>query len=164
VNTRADVLGNRLVLIAPSSSKAELAIAPRFALAQALGDGRLAIAEPDSVPAGKYARAALQSLGVWGSVAAHLAPTENVRAALMLVARGEAPFGIVYRSDAQSDPAVRVVATFPEDSHPTIVYPVAIVRTSAHPDAATFVAFVQTPAVRAIFAKHGFIAAASHDR
>lgn len=156
--TRASWLGNALVLVAPSSSGTTLAIAPGFALAAALGaDGRLAIAEPSSVPAGKYGRAALESLGVWSSVEARLAPVENVRAALLLVSRGEAPLGIVYASDATVDRGVRVVGTFPASSHPRIEYPVAILRASTHPDAAAFLAFVRTPAVRATFRRAGFV-------
>ncbi len=113
--TRANLLGNRLVLIAPADSAAKLGIAPNFPLAQALGNGRLAIADPNGVPAGRYGKAALESLGVWSSVADRLAPAENVRATLLLVSRGEAPLGIVYQTDANSDKGVKIVGTFPAE-------------------------------------------------
>src|SRR5467141_1658386 len=120
--SRRDVLGNSLVLIAPADSPLRLSIAPGFDLTAALGEGRLATADPDSVPAGKYARAALTKLGVWQSVSDRLVRGENVRAALAYVARGEAPLGIVYQTDAQAEKRVRVVDVFPEDSHPPITY------------------------------------------
>jgi molybdate transport system substrate-binding protein len=154
--TRRNLLGNRLVLIAPADTKVTLAIAPRFALARALGGGRLALADPDSVPAGKYARAALSALGVWDSVAAHVASAENVRAALAYVARGEAPFGVVYRTDALGEKRVRIVGTFPEGSHDPIVYPAALTR-EAGPEAAQFLRFLSGVEARTIFRKHGFI-------
>src|SRR5580692_6981237 len=115
-DTRKNLLGNSLVLISPADLNVTLKIAPQFALAKALGNGRLAIAEPNSVPAGKYAKAALTTLGVWSDVADHTAPAENVRAALAYVARGEAQFGIVYRTDALAEKKVRIVDTFPETS------------------------------------------------
>ena len=115
-NTRLNLLRNTLVLIAPSSSQATLKIAPHFGLAAALGTEKLAMANPDSVPAGEYGKSALQSLGVWTSVERQVVRAENVRAALLLVARGEAPFGIVYATDVASDRAVRIVDTFPADS------------------------------------------------
>ena len=155
--TRFNLAGNTLVLIAPKDSKSDIRIAPRFALAAALGaDGRLAIADPDAVPAGKYAKAALTSLGVWDAVAGRLAPAENVRATLLLVARGETPFGIVYRTDAAVEPGVRVVDTFPAGSYPTIVYPAAIVESSRNPAAAAYLAFLRSPGARAAFAAKGF--------
>jgi molybdate transport system substrate-binding protein len=129
--TRVNLAGNRLVLIAPAGQAPALAIAPGFALAKALGDGRLAVADPAAVPAGKYAQAALTSLGVWADVADRLAPAENVRAALLIVARREAPLGIVYRSDAVAEPRVTTVGTFPSETHPPVVYPAAVVASSS---------------------------------
>ena len=124
--TRADLLGNSLVLIAPADRAEQVTIGPGFPLAAMLGDGRLAIADPVAVPAGRYAKAALTTLGVWRQLAGRVAAAENVRAALLLVARGEAPFGIVYRTDAAAEPAVRIAAAFPPESHPPIVYPMAL--------------------------------------
>jgi molybdate transport system substrate-binding protein len=155
--TRRTLLGNRLVLIAPAGSAVKAEIGPGFPLAKLLGDGRLAIADPASVPAGKYAKAALEKFGVWDSVAAKLAPTENVRAALLLVARGEAPLGTVYATDAAVEPKVRIVAAFPDGSHPAIVYPAAL--TAAAPatgPAADFLALISSPAARKVFEKYGF--------
>jgi molybdate transport system substrate-binding protein len=123
--TRRDLLRSDLVLIAPAASTRKVAIAPGFDLGAALGGGRLAIANPDAVPAGKYAKAALLSLHAWDGVKDRIAPAENVRAALALVSRGEAPLGIVYRTDALADKGVRVIGTFPADTHPPIVYPMA---------------------------------------
>jgi molybdate transport system substrate-binding protein len=154
--TRANLLGNQLVLIAPVNSGDKLTIAPNFPLAQALGNGRLAIADPNGVPAGKYGKAALESLGVWASVADRLAPAENVRATLALVSRGEAPLGIVYRTDANSDKGVQIVGTFPENTHPPIVYPIAVVAASTNPGAPGYVAFLKSPTARPIFEKQGF--------
>jgi molybdate transport system substrate-binding protein len=153
--TRRDLLGNALVLIAPADSAVQLKIAPGFALAAALGGGRLAMADPDSVPAGLYGKAALTRLGVWDAVAAQLAPAESVRAALAYVTRGETPLGIVYRTDAEAQKRVRVVGVFPADSHPPIRYPVAL-TTSAGPDATQYLAFLSGSEARAIFARHGF--------
>ena len=119
-------------------------------------DGRLAVALTDSVPAGKYAKASFESLGMWSALQPRLAEAENVRAALLLVARGEAPLGVVYASDAKAEPAVRVLAVFPPGSHPPIVYPVARVAKSRHPQAAAFVHWLQTPEAGAIFRAHGF--------
>src|SRR4051794_8251941 len=121
-DTRVTLAGNVLVLIAPAGTPTSLKIASRFPIRQALGGGRLAVADPAAVPAGKYARAALTTLGVWDDVKDRLAPAENVRAALLLVERGEAPLGIVYRTDAMADTRVRIVDTFPRASHPPIVY------------------------------------------
>jgi molybdate transport system substrate-binding protein len=154
--TRANLLGNRLVLIAPANSAAKLGIAPNFPLAQALGNGRLAIADPNGVPAGRYGKAALESLGVWSSVADRLAPAENVRATLALVSRGEAPLGIVYQTDAASDKAVKIVGTFPEDTHPPIIYPMAVVASSTNRGAPAYIAFLKSPAARPIFEKQVF--------
>lgn len=154
-DTRTNLLGNRLALIAPSDSRVELAIAPGFPLAQALGRGRLAIGDPDSVPAGRYARSALTSLGAWNEVADRLVRAEDVRAALAFVARGEAPLGIVYATDARVNPRVRVVGLFPADAHLPITYPVALTRAAA-PGAETFLRFLCGEAARAAFAKAGF--------
>jgi len=153
--SRTVLLGNRLVLIAPSQSATELEIAPHFDLAKALGSGRLSLADPDSVPAGKYAKAALTSLGVWESVADKLAPAENVRVALAYVARGEAPLGIVYATDAAAEPRVRIVGTFPDATHPPIVYPAALVK-GAKPAARIFLEFLEGPQAAAVFQKAGF--------
>lgn len=153
--SRRDLLGNRLVLVAPAGSVAALAIRPGLDLASALGGGRLAMANPDSVPAGKYGRAALETLGAWAAVEKRLARTENVRAALALVSRGEAPLGIVYRTDALADPRVRIVDTFPESSHPSIVYPAAQVR-GADAAAGALLDYLAGPLARPIWEKHGF--------
>ncbi|HEU4662952.1 MAG TPA: molybdate ABC transporter substrate-binding protein, partial [Dokdonella sp.] len=155
--TRANLLGNAIVLVAPDDSPVKLDIAPGFAIAAALGkDGRLALAEPDSVPAGKYAKTALARLGVWDTVAARVVSADNVRAALNFVARGEAALGVVYRSDAVSEPAVRVVATFPDATHAPIVYPVAILAGHDTPAARALLELLHAPAARAIFREHGF--------
>ncbi|MFO1183218.1 MAG: molybdate ABC transporter substrate-binding protein [Bauldia sp.] len=155
--TRRDLLGNTLVLVAAKTSAIAATIAPGFGLAALLGrDGRLALANVDTVPAGKYAKAALQSLGVWESVAARLAQTADVRAALALVARGETPLGIVYGTDAHAEGGVKVVGTFPATSHPKIVYPLAELAASSNPDAAAFAAFLSSPAATAIFEREGF--------
>ena len=153
---RVNLLRNALVLIAPRSSTVRLTIEPGFALAAALAGGRLAMANPDSVPAGRYGRRALESLGVWASVASRVARAENVRAALFLVSRGEAPLGIVYRTDALADPGVRVVGTFPERSHPPIVYPAATLKASRSAAAAALLAALQTPRARAAWQRRGF--------
>jgi molybdate transport system substrate-binding protein len=153
--SRKDLLGNALVLIAPKTSTISLAIAPHFALVSALGGGRLAVADTDTVPAGRYARAALTALGVWEEASAHLAAAENVRVALAYVARGEAPLGIVYRTDALIEPAVKIVDTFPAGSHPPIVYPAALVK-GARPGTAAFLKFLSSEKARAVFEKAGF--------
>jgi molybdate transport system substrate-binding protein len=154
-SSRHNVLGNRLVLISPADSTVKIKIAPRFALAKLLGDARLATGNPDSVPVGKYAKIALTNLGVWSEVQDKIAPADNVRAALALVARGEAPLGIVYRTDALVEKKVRIVADFPASSHDPIVYPVAITA-KAQDGAADFVKFLRSPAAQAVFAKYGF--------
>jgi molybdate transport system substrate-binding protein len=154
-DTRCNLVGNRLVLIAPRAKPVALKIAPGFALAAALGPDRLALADPAAVPAGKYARAALTNLGVWNAVAGKIAPAENVRAALLLVSRGEAPLGIVYRTDAIADAGVVIVDTFPESTHPSIVYPAAL-TSSASAAAGKVLAFLKTPGARAVFDKQGF--------
>lgn len=154
-DSRRDVVGNALVLIAPVDSEVQLKIAPGFPLDKALGDGRLATGDPDTVPVGKYARAALTHLGVWSAVAAKVARAENVRAALAFVDRGEAPLGIVYATDALVDKKVRIVDTFPANSHPPITYPIAETAT-ARPAAAAFVAYLRGPEGQAVFRKYGF--------
>lgn len=155
--SRRDLLGNTLVLVAPKNSAAkQVVLKPGVDLLPLLGNGRLALALTASVPAGKYARAAFVSLGVWDSLQPKVAEGENVRAVLMLVAREEAPLGVVYGSDAQAEPGVRVLATFPADTHPPIVYPVARIAASRHPQAAAFVRWLATPAAAAIFRRHGF--------
>ena len=149
--SRSNLLSNRLVLIAPAGSSVKLDIAPNFPLAAALGNGRLSIADPEHVPAGKYARLALESLGVWGSVAGRTARAENVRAALVLVSRGEAPLGIVYRTDALADGRVRTVAEFPQSSHPPIVYPVALTASTRSPAARKLLEYLKSQAARALW-------------
>jgi molybdate transport system substrate-binding protein len=149
--SRRNLLGNRLVLI----GEKPLAIAPGFGLAVALGGGKLALADPAAVPAGKYGKAALTALGVWDSVAGHVAPAENVRVALEYVARGEAPYGIVYATDAKVDPAVKVAGVFPENNYPPIVYPVAL-TTGAPAAARDVLAFLGGAQARAIFDRAGF--------
>ncbi len=155
--TRTAFLSNRLVLIAPISSVVRLRIGRNFPLAAALGNGRLVMADPDAVPAGIYAKAALSNLGVWSSVAPKIVRAENVRAALALVERGEAPLGIVYATDARASSRVRVVGIFPVGSHPAITYPLAIIRTSSNPDAAGFRRFLLSRDGAAVFARRGFI-------
>jgi molybdate transport system substrate-binding protein len=153
--TRRSLLGNTLVLIAPVHSTITLKIAPHFPLAAALGERRLATGDPDSVPVGRYARSALQALGVWDQVATRIARAENVRVALAYVTHGEAPLGIVYGSDALVDHGVRVVDTFPADTHEPIVYPVALTR-SAQASASGFLAYLSSPAAGQVFARYGF--------
>jgi molybdate transport system substrate-binding protein len=153
--TRRSVLGNRLALVAPTDSKIELKIAPGFALAAALGRGRLATGDPESVPVGKYARSALTALGVWDDVADRLVRADNVRSALAFIARGETPLGIVYETDAKIEKRVRVVDFFPADSHPPIVYPVAATA-RARPAARQFVEFLQSASAQEAFKKYGF--------
>ncbi len=154
--TRAQFLRNQLVLIAPANSRATLRIARNFPLARALGSGRLAMADPVAVPAGKYGREALTNLGVWSSVQSRIAPAENVRAALLLVERGEVPFGIVYATDARASAKVRVIGVFPAASHTPITYPIATLKASKHPEAEAFRRFLLSRDGKAIFARRGF--------
>lgn len=154
--TRKTLLGNHLVLIAPAGLKVDVKIAPHFDLAGALGNSRLALADPASVPAGKYGKTALTNLGVWDSVSNKLAVAENVRAALAYVARGETTLGIVYNTDAKIEPRVHVVGTFPDSSHAPILYPVALTK-DGKPAAADFEKYLESPAAKAVFAKDGFI-------
>ncbi|MCD6072258.1 MAG: molybdate transporter substrate-binding protein [Microvirga sp.] len=142
--SRVSLLGNSLVLIAPKGSTAQVELNPGLDLASFLGSNRLAMGHVNAVPAGKYGKAALEHLGAWAGVKDKVAQTENVRAALLLVSRGEAPLGIVYKTDAASDPNVTIVGTFPEGSHPPIVYPVALTKDSANPEAIEFLGFVRT--------------------
>jgi molybdate transport system substrate-binding protein len=153
--TRRNLLGNRIVLVAPADRPVTLAPRPGFAIGKALGDGRLALADPTHVPAGKYARAALESLGVWRQVAQRIAPAQNVRAALALVARGEAPLGVVYQTDARAEPKVMVAGVFPASSHPPIVYPAAALK-GAKAGAAAFLRFLSGAQAQRIFGKYGF--------
>lgn len=154
--TEIRLLGNRIVLVAHEDVEADAEIAPGFDLAGLLGDGRLAMANVDAVPAGRYGKAALEALGVWTDVEANVAQAENVRAALMLVALGEAPYGIVYQTDAAAEPGVRVVGVFPEETHPPIIYPAAVTADSVSPDAEMFLEFLQSSTARDIFETHGF--------
>ncbi len=144
------------MLIAPKDKAQPVEIKPGFDLAKILGDGRLSMANIDSVPAGKYGKAALEKLGVWGSVANKIAQAENVRAALLLVSRGETPAGIVYQTDAAADPNVKIIGTFPEDTHPPIIYPIAITASATHPDAAAFLAYVKSAKAKPLFEAQGF--------
>jgi molybdate transport system substrate-binding protein len=155
--TRHDVLGNRLVLIAPTDSPVMLKIQPHFALAATLGKGRLATGDPDSVPVGRYAREALTNLGVWDEVSARLVRADSVRSALAFVDRGEAALGIVYVTDALIDKHVRVVDEFPANTHMPIIYPVALTPT-AKEDAVKFLSFIRGPAGNAAFQRYGFTA------
>jgi molybdate transport system substrate-binding protein len=154
-SARRDLLGGRLVLIAPIRSSTRLPIRPGFPLAAALGPGRLAIGEPRAVPAGRYAQEALTRLGVWDQVSARLAPAPDVRAALAYVARGEAPLGIVYESDAAAERGVRLVGVFPPASHSPIVYPAAVVK-GAGAGAAGFYKFLGGAEAKAIFRRYRF--------
>lgn len=154
--TRRNLLGNRLVLIAPRTSNVAITLAPDAPLLAALGrNGRMATGDPDSVPAGRYAKAALQSLNLWQIVQPRLVGADNVRAALMYVARGETPLGIVYATDAAVEPRVRIVDTFPESSHPPIAYAVAAVRT-ADVGAQSFLDFLRGEAAARAFTQAGF--------
>ncbi len=154
--TRVDLLSNRLVLIAAPGNDTQLKIALNFDLAGALDQSWLAMALTNAVPAGIYGKAALQSLGVWDDVKDHVAQSDNVRAALIHVATGEASMGIVYATDAGVDPRVRIVDVFPRDSHPEILYPAAVVDDSSNPDAPLFLGFLSNPEARQIFSEYGF--------
>lgn len=154
--TRKDVLSNRLALIAAKDNAVQLEIKSGFALAAALGDGRLAIADPDSVPAGRYARSALTFLGVWDSVAQRLARAENVRVALTYVSRGEAPLGIVYETDAKAEPLARVVGLFPAASYPAIVYPTALTTKGTSAEVRAFLSYVTGAKAATMFQRYGF--------
>ena len=156
--SRKNLLGNSLVLVARKDSKqGEVEIGKGFDLASLLGDGRLAVGTIQSVPAGKYAKAALESLGSWAGVENKLAQAENVRAALALVAQGEAPLGIGYKTDVASDPKLKIVGTFPADSHPPIIYPVALTKVGGDSkEAAEFLKFLSSSTAKDAFEKQGF--------
>ncbi len=155
--TRSDLLGNKLVLVAPMDSKlGNVTIAKGFDIAKLAGSGRIAVADVKAVPAGRYAKAALTSLGAWAAAEPKLAQAENVRAALAFVARGETPLGIVYSTDAQIDPGVKIVGTFPGGSYPPIIYPVAATASTAKAGVDSYLRFLHTPAAKAIFEKYGF--------
>jgi molybdate transport system substrate-binding protein len=155
-NTRVSLLGNRMVLIAPKDSKiANVSIGPGFDLAKLAGDGKIATGDVRAVPVGKYAKAALEKLGSWQAAEPKFAMAENVRAALLLVARGEAALGIVYETDAKVEPGVKIVGAFPPDSHPAIIYPIAL-TTNAKPEATQYLSFMRSQAAKAVFEKYGF--------
>lgn len=154
--SRFDLLSNRIVLVAPKDSELTTTIVPNFPLATLLGDERLAMANVDAVPAGTYGKAALETLGVWESVKDKVAQAENVRAALLLVSRREAPLGIVYETDARVDPSVKILDRFPEESHPAIIYPAALTTDGKNPAAADFLAYLRGADAHAIFAAAGF--------
>ena len=154
--TRSNLLGNRIVLIVPKDKAQKVEIKPGFDLAKMLGDGRLAMANADSVPAGKYGKAALEKLGVWPSVSGSIAQAENVRAALLFVSRGEAPVGIVYQTDAAADPGVAIAGTFPENTHPPIIYPIALTAGAINTDAEAFLAYIKSAKAKPLFEAQGF--------
>jgi molybdate transport system substrate-binding protein len=155
-DTRTNLLGNALVLISPAGSRASFSIAKGADLGAFIADGRLAVGEVLSVPAGKYAKQALEALGMWAGVEGKLAPTDSVRSALALVARGEAIAGIVYATDAKAEPKVKVLGTFPADTHAPILYPVAIVASSTNVDAPAFLGYLRSPSALRIFDIQGF--------
>ena len=155
-DTRVNLLGNKLVLIAPLESKLDkVAIGEGFDIAKLAGDGRIAVADVRAVPAGLYAKAALEKLGSWAAAEPKLAMAENVRATLAFVARGETPVGIVYATDAKVEPKVKIVGIFPDGSHPPVIYPVAATAT-AKPDSTNYLTFLRSPEAKAIFEKYGF--------
>ncbi|RJT41822.1 molybdate ABC transporter substrate-binding protein [Mesorhizobium waimense] len=155
-DTEVKLLGNQIVLVVPKDSKAETKIEKGFDLARLIGDGRLAMGDFKAVPAGKYGKAALESLGVWSSVEGKVAQAENVRAALKLVSTGEAPLGIVYATDAHAEKGVKVIGTFPEDSHPPIVYPVAQTADSKDKDTPVFLRCLESAKAAELFKAQGF--------
>jgi molybdate transport system substrate-binding protein len=155
-STRVDLLGNKIVLIAPTDSNLTVDVKPGVDLATALGGGKLAMGNVDAVPAGKYGKAALEKLGAWDGVKGAVAQADNVRAALLLVARGEAALGIVYSTDAAAEPKVKIVGTFPEDSHPPIIYPAAVIKGATSTDARPFLGYLKSTSARPAFEKQGF--------
>ncbi|MDM9624428.1 molybdate ABC transporter substrate-binding protein [Rhizobium sp. S152] len=155
-DTRSNLLGNRIVLVAAKDKAKPVDIKQDFDLAGLLGDGKLAMGEVKSVPAGKYGKAALEKLGVWSSVESKVAGAESVRAALALVSRGEAPYGIVYQTDVTADPGVAIVGTFPAESHAPIIYPIAILAESKNPDAAGYLEFLKSEKAAHFFTEQGF--------
>lgn len=155
--SRVNLLRNELVLIAPQSAKISVDLKPGLRLGDLLGNDRLSMADPDSVPAGKYGKAALEALGLWPQVAGKIIRADNVRTALNFVARAEAPLGIVYRTDAAAEPKVRIVAAFAANTHPPIVYPAALLADSKNAEAAAFFSYLKSNAAAGIFRKHGFL-------
>jgi molybdate transport system substrate-binding protein len=156
VDTRTNLLGNKLVLIAPKNSRLDrIAIGPGFDLAALARDGRIGVADVTAVPAGRYAKAALETLGAWAAAEKKLAPAENVRAVLAYVSRGETPLGIVYATDAKIDPGVKIVGTFPDGSHPPVIYPVAATAT-AKPEAQRYLDYLRSNTAKMIFETYGF--------
>lgn len=155
-DTRSNLLGNSIVLVAAKDRVKPVDIKQGFDLAGLIGDGKLAMGEVKSVPAGKYGKAALEKLGVWASVEGKVAGAESVRAALALVSRGEAPFGIVYKTDVNADPGVAVAGTFPADSHPPITYPIAILSESKNADTAAYLEFLKSEKAARFFTEQGF--------
>lgn len=154
--TRFDLLGNKIVMIAPRDSGTTTLAITGPDLTKALAGGKLAMGNVAAVPAGKYGKAALEKLGAWNAVKDSIAQADNVRAALILVARGEAPLGVVYSTDAAAEPSVKIVATFPADSHPAIIYPAALTRDSKNADASAFLDFLRSAKARTAFEKQGF--------
>ena len=155
-DTRVNLLGNQIVLVTAKDQAKPVDIKQGLDLATLLGDGRLAMGQVDTVPAGKYGKAALEKLGIWPSVEKKVAGAESVRAALALVSRGEAPYGIVYQTDAASDPGVAIVGTFPADSHPPIIYPAAITTDSKNPDTTAYFDFLKSAKAAPFFEHEGF--------
>ncbi len=154
--TRRNLLGNRLVFVTPSAAPMDVRLETAFPLVEAMNGRPLAMGDPDYVPAGMYAKAALKTLGLWEALASHVAPMHHVRAALVLVERGEAAAGIVYSTDAAASSRVSVAATFPTNTHPPILYPVAIVAGHDRPEVRRFFAFLTSTEAMTIFTKHGF--------
>jgi len=155
-DTRSNLLGNRIVLVAPKDKAKPVEITQGFDLGALVGDGKLAMGAVESVPAGKYGKAALEKLGAWKGVEAKVAGAESVRAALAFVSRGEAPYGIVYQTDAAADKGVAIVGTFPADSHPPIIYPVAILSDSKNADAKAYLDFLKSAKAEPFFKAEGF--------
>jgi molybdate transport system substrate-binding protein len=155
--SRTDLLGNALVVVAPRDSAQKQLALTKSALEQAIGAGRVAMGEPNSVPAGKYAKEAFTALGLWAVVEPHAAYAENVRGALMFVAREESPLGVVYATDAAAEPKVKIVATFPESSHPPIVYPLALTRAASGGTPVKLLEFLRSEEAARIFKKYGFV-------
>jgi len=156
-NTRMNLLGNRLVLIAPADSKLDhVAIGQNFDIAKLAGDGRIAVADVKAVPAGVYAKAALEKLGAWTAAEPKLAQAENVRATLAFVARGETPVGIVYETDAKIEPKVKILGAFPDGSYPPVTYPAAAIAETRKTSVGQYFSFLRTPAAKTIFEKYGF--------
>ncbi len=155
-DTEKQLLGNAIVLVAPADTAKDVTLDKGFDLAGLIGDGRLAMGDPAHVPAGLYGKAALEKLGVWSKVQGRVAAADNVRNALLLVARGEAPYGIVYKTDANAEKRVRIAGTFPADSHAPIIYPVAVTKQANRAEADPFFKFLQSPAALATFQRYGF--------